>query len=69
LNYKSCNDEKYYDLGKTEKYLMSLNDIKMKRFYGKHLDKYTGTTKAECTLNETGISGRFAPLHKTGFST
>jgi hypothetical protein len=44
-----------------------MHDIKMKRFYGKHLDKYTGETQAECTLNETGIGNRFAPLHKTGF--
>lgn len=44
-------------------------DIRMKRFYGRHLDKYTGDTQAQCTLNETGIANRFAPLHKTGFST
>lgn len=46
-----------------------MQDIKMKRFYGKHLDKYTGDTQAQCTLNETGIGNRFAPLHKTGFGT
>jgi hypothetical protein len=67
LNYKSVNDRKYYDLGRTDDYLKSMYDIKMKKFYGKHLGKYTGETQAECTLNETGISRRFAPLHKTGF--
>ena len=46
-----------------------MNDIKMKRFYGKHLDRYTGATQPECILNETGIGNRFGPLHKTGFST
>ena len=41
----------------------------MKRFYGKHLDRYTGDTQPACILNETGIGNRFGPLHKTGFST
>ena len=46
-----------------------MNEIKMKRFYGKHLNKYTGDTQPACNLNETGIAGKFGPLHKTGFST
>jgi len=44
LNYKSSNDNKYYDLGRTEDYLKKMHETKMKRFYGKHLDKYTGET-------------------------
>ena len=63
------NDEKYYDLDKTEDYLTKMEDMKMKRFYGKHLDKYTGDLQPECTLGETGVGGRFAPLNMTGFSS
>jgi len=41
----------------------------MKRFYGKHLNKYTGDLQPACTLGETGIAGRYAPLAMTGFKT
>ena len=63
------NDTKYYDLSKTEAYLTGMEDIKMKRFYGKHLDKYTGDLQPGCTMGETGVGGKFAPLAMTGFST
>ena len=28
-----------------------------------------GDKQAECILNETGVNGKFGPLHKTGFGT
>ena len=56
------NDTKYYDLGKTESYLTGMEEIKMKRFYGKHLNKYTGDLQPECTMGESGVAGTYAPL-------
>jgi hypothetical protein len=46
-----------------------MQDIKMKKFYGKHLDKYAGDMQASTILNETGVGGKYGPLHKTGFGT
>ena len=62
------HDEKYYDLNKTEDYLKKQETIKMKRFYGKHLDKYTGNLQPETTMGETGVFGKYAPLSMTGFT-
>ena len=44
FNYKISNDEKYYDLDRNEEYLKKLEEMRMKRFYGKHLNKYMGDT-------------------------
>ena len=44
-----------------------MEEIKMKRFYGKHLHKYMGSTKPELTGNESGSGGTFASLNTTNF--
>ena len=45
-----------------------MDDIKMKRFYGKHLHKYTGDVQPFATKNEYGQKGVFAALQMTNFS-
>ena len=45
-----------------------MDDIKMKRFYGKHLHKYTGDVQPFATKNEYGQKGIFASLHNTTYS-
>jgi|TARA_B110000305_G_C19225983_1_gene532855 hypothetical protein len=45
-----------------------MDDIKMKRFYGKHLHKYTGDVQPFATKNEYGQKGFFAALQMTNFS-
>ena len=67
FKYRLINDEKYYDLDRNERYLTKLEDIRMKRFYGKHLHKYMGDTRPELTNHETGVGGTFGPLTTTNF--
>ena len=45
-----------------------MDEIKMKRFYGKHLHKYTGEVQPFATKNEYGQKGVFAALQMTNFS-
>ena len=61
------NDKTYYDPFENEIYLKEMEQIKMKKFYGKHLDKYMTTVGGEA---DDGVfrKTRFAPLAVTGFS-
>ena len=51
-SFRSKNDKKMYNIDDQEQYLKQMDETRMKRFYGKHLHKYMGTTKAELVGNE-----------------
>ena len=54
----------YYGPNTMGKYFKDMSDRRLKKdFFGKHIDKYTGDVRPKCTMNETGINGRFGPLH------
>lgn len=61
------NDKVYYDPFENENYLKEIEAIKMKKFYGKHLQQYLKNLQPEA---DDGIfrKTRFAPLAVTGFS-
>ena len=61
------NDRTYYDPHENETYLKELEQIKMKKFYGKHLNQYM--TNVDPSADD-GVfrTTRFAPLAVTGFS-
>ena len=67
LRYKMAKDKIYYDPYENENYLKEMESIKMKRFYGKHLNQYMPSVDAEA---DDGVfrKTRFAPLAVTGFS-
>ena len=67
LRYKMRNDKTYYDPYENENYLVDMESIKMKKFYGKHLNQYM--THVDPEAND-GVfrTTRFAPLAVTGFS-
>jgi hypothetical protein len=62
LNFKLKNDKQYYDANENEQYLNNMYLIKMKKFYGKHLNKYMQDTVP--IANQGGIYEKpsFAPL-------
>jgi len=67
LRYKMSNDKTYYDPFENENYLRDMETIKMKKFYGKHLNQYMTAVEPEA---DDGVfrKTRFAPLAVTGFS-
>ena len=67
LRYRMNKDKQYYDLHGNEEYINRLDEIKMKRFYGRHPSQYM--TKRENVLARDGIYGntKFASLAVTGF--
>lgn len=66
LRYKMRNDKTYYDPYDNENYLIEMENIKMKKFYGKHLNQYM--KDVDPAAND-GVfrTTRFAPLAVTGF--
>ena len=67
FDFRARNDEKMYDLDRNENYLKRLEEIRMKRFYGKHLHKYMGDTQPRLEKHETGVGRTFAPLATTSY--
>jgi len=68
LRYKLKKDKVYYDPFENENYLKEMEAIKMKKFYGKHLNQYMTNVDGEA---DDGVfrKTRFAPLAVTGFNT
>ena len=61
LRYKLAKDKTYYDPFENENYLKEMDNIKMKKFYGKHLTQYMTNVEPEA---DDGVfrKTRFAPL-------
>lgn len=68
LRYKLAKDKVYYDPFENENYLKSMEAIKMKKFYGKHLNQCMPNVEGEA---DDGVyrKTRFAPLAVTGYSS